>query len=219
MEETATRQHEGQSAPRLRLITDEDSLITHLFMMDGPNMDMSLGNVVGRKPRPSDRPDYRVLRNWLVARAGSEAAIERCVFLNRPHPPSKGYDAFVQMLLGYGNHVKVKPKNGDSDIDEDMLQHLHRRVREGALREVILASHDVRNFLAPLEHYAAEGLEITVLGFEDYAGRLASSARFEFIDLRDIPGLFRSALPRLRNKLDDLPEEGGWLSPEVNPGA
>jgi uncharacterized protein len=33
----------------------------------------------------------------------------------------------------------------------------------------------------------------------------------EFIDLEDIPGVFRERLPRI--SLDSLPERGAWLQP------
>ena len=33
----------------------------------------------------------------------------------------------------------------------------------------------------------------------------------EFVDLEDIPGVFREPLPRIG--LDSLPDEGAWLTP------
>ena len=42
------------------------------------------------------------------------------------------------------------------------------------------------------------------------AGRLASET-LEFVDLEDIPGVFREPLPRIG--LDSLPEQGAWLQP------
>ena len=38
-----------------------------------------------------------------------------------------------------------------------------------------------------------------------------TSQTISFVDLEDIPGVFREPLPRVN--LDQLPEEGAWLQP------
>ena len=50
-----------------------------------------------------------------------------------------------------------------------------------------------------------------VLGFREHASWALASDTLEFVDLEDIPGVFREPLPRIG--LDSLPEQGAWLQP------
>ncbi len=52
---------------------------------------------------------------------------------------------------------------------------------------------------------------VTVLGFREHASWALASDSLEFVDLEDIPGVFREPLPRIG--LDSLPEHGAWLQP------
>ena len=61
--------------------------------------------------------------------------------------------------------------------------------------------------LQPLE----DGTEVHVLGFREHASWALASDTLEFVDLEDIPGVFREPLPRIG--LDSLPEQGAWLQP------
>jgi uncharacterized protein len=122
--------------------------------------------------------------------------------------PLRGW---VLWLLEEGFRVFAKPKQGESDVDDDMLAHLHRRQDEGGLDAVYVGSNDARNFLEPLEVMAEEGIEAIALGFAEYAGQLNQSHLVRFVDLEAIPGLFAAPLPRLNLEL--LPPEGQWFEP------
>jgi uncharacterized protein len=50
-----------------------------------------------------------------------------------------------------------------------------------------------------------------VLGFREHSSWAVGSELLEFLDLEDIPGVFREPLPRV--SLDSLPPEGSWLQP------
>ena len=50
-----------------------------------------------------------------------------------------------------------------------------------------------------------------VLGFHEHASWAVTSQTISFVDLEDIPGVFREPLPRVN--LDKLPEKGAWLQP------
>lgn len=183
----------------------------HVLVWDAPNIDQTVANIIDGKPTPRERPDLAVLGDWLVERAHPDDDVEACVFVNvAPHVagPMRGW---VLWLLEEGYRVFAKPKREDSDIDDDMVDHLFHRAAEGDLEAVYVGSHDARNFLAPLERLADEGVACHVLAFTEYAGGLSSHDDIEVIDLEEIEGLFEAPLPRIN--LEILPPEGRWFEP------
>ena len=60
-------------------------------------------------------------------------------------------------------------------------------------------------------------MEVTALGFAEYAGQLSQTGELSFVDLEAIPGLFAEALPRINLEL--LPAEGQWFEPTGRLGA
>lgn len=58
---------------------------------------------------------------------------------------------------------------------------------------------------------ARAGIPVQVLGFREHASWALASDTLEFVDLEDIPVVFREPLPRIG--LDSLPEQGAWLQP------
>ena len=91
-----------------------------------------------------------------------------------------------------------------------MLAHIALRRSEG-LAKVLVASADGQAFRLPLEDIACSGVPVTVLGFREHASWALASDSLEFVDLEEIPGVFREPLPRIG--LDSLPELGAWLQP------
>ena len=92
-----------------------------------------------------------------------------------------------------------------------MLAHIRRRHEEGVLKGLVVASADGQNFQDTLEELHDEGVPVTVIGFHEHAAWAVSSQSIEFLDLEDIPGVFREPLPRVN--LAHLPDEGAWLQP------
>jgi uncharacterized protein len=183
----------------------------HVLVWDAPNIDMSIANIIDGKPSVETRPDLAVLGEWLVEQSFPGDEVEGCVFVNvAPHVagPMRGW---VLWLLEEGYRVFAKPKVEDSDVDDDMVDHLWRRYEEGDLDAVYVGSNDARCFLDPLEQLAERGVDVTVLGFPEFAGGMASSESVDVVDLEDIEGLFPSPLPRLT--LTSLPEHGRWFEP------
>jgi putative heme uptake system protein len=183
----------------------------HVLVWDAPNVDMTLANIIDGKPTAKDRPDLAVLGDWLVDHAGPGDDVEACVFINvAPHVagPLRGW---VLWLLEQGFRVFAKPKVGDSDVDDDMIDHLWRRYEDGDLEAVYLGSNDARAFLAPLTTLADRGVAVSVLGFAEYAGGLSQQDDLRFVDLETIAGLFGEPLPRIT--LETLPEDGRWFEP------
>ncbi|WP_197375750.1 NYN domain-containing protein [Mycolicibacterium baixiangningiae] len=190
-----------------------------LLVWDAPNLDMGLGSIIGGRPTAAHRPRFDALGRWLLARtadlsAGRQDVVlepEATVFTNIAPGSADVVRPWVEALRNVGFAVFAKPKiDEDSDVDGDMLEHIALRRREG-LAAVLVASADGQAFRLPLEEIAREGIPVQVLGFREHASWALASDTLEFVDLEDIPGVFREPLPRIG--LDSLPEQGAWLQP------
>ncbi|BBX67211.1 NYN domain-containing protein [Mycolicibacterium psychrotolerans] len=194
-----------------------------LLVWDAPNLDMGLGSILGGRPTASHRPRFDALGRWLLARTADLSAQanadghplslepEATVFTNIAPGSAEVVRPWVEALRNVGFAVFAKPKiDEDSDVDADMLAHIALRRSEG-LAGLIVASADGQAFRLPLEDIAHAGVEVQVLGFREHASWALASDTLEFVDLEDIPGVFREPLPRIG--LDSLPEQGAWLQP------
>ena len=199
---------DGESAPQRVLL-----------VWDAPNLDMGLGSILGGRPTAAHRPRFDALGRWLLARTAELAAgqpeiavePEATVFTNIAPGSADVVRPWVEALRNVGFAVFAKPKVDDnSDVDSDMLAHIALRRSEG-LAAVMVASADGQAFRAPLEDIARSGVPTSVLGFREHASWALASDTLEFVDLEDIPGVFREPLPRIG--LDSLPEQGAWLQP------
>ncbi|WP_040799766.1 NYN domain-containing protein [Nocardia higoensis] len=199
----------GGAAPDVRRV---------LLIWDAPNLDMGLGAILGGRPTAAYRPRFDALGRWLLARtaelsrAGGRIEPEATVFTNIAPGTADVVRPWVEALRNVGYAVFAKPKiDEDSDVDADMLAHIELRSRGAGLAGIMVASADGQAFREPLEQLAARGIPVQVLGFREHASWAVTSDTLEFIDLEDIPGVFREPLPRV--SLDSLPDEGAWLQP------
>ncbi|MGE0215127.1 NYN domain-containing protein [Mycolicibacterium sp.] len=203
--------------------TDSTGTARVLLVWDAPNLDMGLGSILGGRPTAAHRPRFDALGRWLLARTAELSAElvesgrsvslepEATVFTNIAPGSADVVRPWVEALRNVGYAVFAKPKiDDDSDVDADMLAHIALRRSEG-LAGVIVASADGQAFKVPLEDIAREGVAVQVLGFREHASWALASDTLEFVDLEDIPGVFREPLPRIG--LDSLPEQGAWLQP------
>jgi uncharacterized protein len=194
-----------------------------LLVWDAPNLDMGLGSILGGRPTAAHRPRFDALGRWLLSRTtelssqlgGAAPPVslepEATVFTNIAPGSADVVRPWVEALRNVGFAVFAKPKiDEDSDVDSDMLNHIALRHSEG-LAGVLVASADGQAFKQPLEEIAREGVPVQVLGFREHASWALASDTLEFVDLEDIPGVFREPLPRIG--LDSLPEQGAWLQP------
>lgn len=189
-----------------------------LLVWDAPNVDMGLGSILGGRPTAVYRPRFDALGRWLLGytadlststRDALEA--EATVFTNIVPGTSDNVRPWVEALRNVGFAVFAKPKTSDdSDVDEDMLEHIDLRAESGRLAGVVVASADGQAFREPLEELA-EDIPVTVIGFREHATWAVQHDTISFLDLEDIPGVFREPLPRV--SLDNLPDEGAWLQP------
>lgn len=192
---------------------------TLLLVWDAPNIDMGLGAILGSRPTAAHRPRFDAIGRWLVERTmdladdvGTHIEPEATVFTNIAPGSAEIVRPWVEALRNVGFAVFAKPKIGeDSDVDPDMLAHIRRRRDEGILEGVVVASADGQNFQDMLEELEHSQIPTTVIGFREHAAWAVNSEIIEFIDLEDIPGVFREPLPRI--DLETLPDEGAWLQP------
>lgn len=192
---------------------------TALLVWDAPNIDMGLGAILGGRPPAVFRPRFDAVGRWLIEFSrslepldGTDPVPEATVFTNVAPGGAEAIRSWVEAMRNTGFAVFAKPKaHEDSDVDPDMLAHIERRRKEGVLAGLVVASADGRNFQEELEALGAEGIPVTVLGFHERASWALESEALEFIDLEEIPGVFREPLPRVH--LDALPDEGAWLQP------
>ncbi|WP_235010361.1 NYN domain-containing protein [Mycobacterium sp. 3519A] len=196
-----------------------DATARVLLVWDAPNLDMGLGSILGGRPTAAHRPRFDALGRWLLSRTAELSSTrpdltlepEATVFTNIAPGSADVVRPWVEALRNVGFAVFAKPKiDEDSDVDSDMLDHIALRRSEG-LAGVLVASADGQAFKAPLEEIAREGVPVAVLGFREHASWALASDTLEFVDLEDIPGVFREPLPRIG--LDSLPEQGAWLQP------
>ncbi|WP_058853979.1 NYN domain-containing protein [Nocardia jinanensis] len=198
---------------------ETDGLRRVLLVWDAPNLDMGLGAILGGRPTAAYRPRFDALGRWLLARTSELSAGEKqrlepeaTVFTNIAPGTADVVRPWVEALRNVGYAVFAKPKiDEDSDVDSDMLGHIAQRTRGSGLAGIIVASADGQAFREPLELLAGEGIPVQVLGFREHASWAVTSDTLEFVDLEDIPGVFREPLPRV--SLDSLPDEGAWLQP------
>lgn len=191
-----------------------------LLVWDAPNLDMGLGAILGGRPTAAHRPRFDALGRWLLGRtadlsedrSGVSLEPEATVFTNIAPGSADVVRPWVEALRNVGFAVFAKPKiDDDSDVDADMLGHIALRRAEG-LGALLVASADGQAFRQPLEEIARDdGTPVQVLGFREHASWALASDTLEFVDLEDIPGVFREPLPRIG--LDSLPEQGAWLQP------
>ena len=190
-----------------------------LLVWDAPNLDMGLGSILGGRPTAAHRPRFDALGRWLLARTADLSAgqdnvslePEATVFTNIAPGSADVVRPWVEALRNVGFAVFAKPKiDEDSDVDVDMINHIEIRRAEG-LAGLLVASADGQAFRQPLEEIARAGTPVQVLGFREHASWALASDTLEFVDLEDIPGVFREPLPRIG--LDSLPEQGAWLQP------
>jgi len=209
--------HETIEAPPA--IEPEPATMRVLLVWDAPNLDMGLGSILGGRPTAAHRPRFDALGRWLLNRTADLSELypgmtlepEATVFTNIAAGSADVVRPWVEALRNVGFAVFAKPKvDDDSDVDSDMLAHIALRQREG-LANLLVASADGQAFRVPLEDIARSGTPVGVIGFREHASWALASDTLDFVDLEDIPGVFREPLPRI--SLDSLPEQGAWLQP------
>ena len=165
---------------------------TTYVLIDGENIDATLGQVFGRRPAPQERPRWDRLLEFAETRWGQPAVGLFFLAVNGELPMG-----FVQALMAMGFRP-VPLAGADQKVVDIAIQ---RTLVELADREadVMLASND-GDFLPQLEALI-DGRKLGVVAFEEFcnAGLLRLEERgVEFYDLEYDVKAFRTHLPRVR---------------------
>jgi uncharacterized protein len=168
---------------------------TVYMLVDGENIDRTLGQILEAKPRPEQRPRWDRIKGFIESRWGRPC--KALFFLNawRGLPGS-----FIQALRVAG-YTPI-PLSGDQDqkvVDIAMNRTLEAlRERPG---DVLLVSHDV-DFIDAFADLQGSGHErqLGVLGFKEYvSGDYEELKGIEIFDLEDDAQAFAcDPLPRVR---------------------
>lgn len=180
-----------------------------LLIWDAPNVDMTLSNIIGRRPTSATRPRYDQVARWFLAAAGDREA-QAAVFTNYTEGTASTIRPWLEVVRGLGFDVFIKPKlEPEDDIDDVMLAHVEAMQEQHRLHRLVVVSGDRRNFEEPLVRLASQGVDVTVISFNEIASWARQAPGLTFVDLEDIPGAFLEALDRIR--LERLPSAGAWL--------
>jgi putative heme uptake system protein len=178
---------------------------------DAPNIDMTLFQLLGRRPGQADRPDMRAVLRWMASKRERGDRLEAAVFVNVSAERPQALQGWVTFLQNIGFRVFARPKMDGSDIDEAMVEYIRDVASDAS--NLVVASNDAHRFLEPIREIAST-VRVTVLGFAELAGELAEPNGWEFVDLEEVPDVIRVSLNRTR--LDMLPEAGKWFEPRVS---
>ena len=177
-------------------MVDDDIPVTTYLLVDGENIDATLGNsVLGRRPNPEERPRWdRVLEYAAQVWGGPVKAL---FFLNA----SSGQlpMSFVQALLAMDYRpIPLAGAPGEKAVDIGIQRTLDAlETRPG---RVLLASHD-GDFLPQVGRLVADGRQVGVLGFREFvnAGFAELAAQgLSLFDLEHDVACFSAPLPRVR---------------------
>ena len=167
---------------------------THL-LIDGENLDATLGNSVlgNRRPNPDERPRWDAVRDFAQRHWG--APVNPLFFLNASSGSMP--ETFVQALLAMRYRViPLSGGEGEKVVDRAIIMTLEAlRDRPG---NVLLASHD-RDFADDLHALLGPDRRVGVIGFREYVSQAyRDDERIEILDLEDDAQAFMVPLPRMR---------------------
>ena len=99
VEETSTAAQGSEDAPPSRT----------LLVWDAPNIDMSLGSLLGTRPTSAFRPRFDAVGRWLLSEAGPDGLAEATVFTNVVPGSTEIVRPWVEALRNVGFAVFAKP--------------------------------------------------------------------------------------------------------------
>lgn len=163
------------------------------LLVDGENIDGVLGQILGHRPDPADRPRWERVAQG-IERWGN-APVRSFFFINGSSGTIPG--PFIQALRAVG-YTPVLVAGQGKVVDQAIVVTLAEiEYRQGP---VALASHDA-DFALALERLASQGRRVGLACFTEYAsGQLTSIEGLDVLDLEDGLHAFRDGvqLPRIR---------------------
>jgi uncharacterized protein len=175
------------------------------ILVDGPNIDGVLGTVLGRRPRPQERPRWDRVKAYLDLLF--RPAVPNRLFVVDRARIGDGAFGFIRALRSIGWRVLPATLVGrypgnDDPVDESILDHLHdmsESPRLAAQSRIALLSHD-HIFAEPLADIGGLGARVVVVGFREEFHpsylELERQGKCELHDLEFDAGAFNVRLPR-----------------------
>ena len=171
----------------------EETRATYV-LVDGENIDATLGTgILGRRPRPEERPRWERLLQFTRERWGQTANGLFFLAANNELPMS-----FVQALLAIGYRpIPLSGAAGEKVVDIAIQRTLAELRSRDA--DVVLVSND-GDFV---EHVSdlLDGRRVGVVGFVEYCNQAfqhLTADGLEFFDLEYDVQAFNERLPRVR---------------------
>jgi hypothetical protein len=164
------------------------------LLVDGPNMDGCLSEVLGHKPGPAHRPDWGRMLDALEQLTSLDVVAE-FVIRGGTGEVSSARGGFYRFLMQAGYHVSTPSRSTDPTESDPVDDHIRRQIRmivRGVSDEdaVILAAHD-HGYAASLRSAAENGRQVFLVGFAELISaplaRLVEEGHATFFDLeRDL---------------------------------
>lgn len=172
--------------------TATDSGRRTFLLVDGENIDATLGTLLGHRPSPDERPRWDRVSSYVAEQW--RQPVTGLFFLNASLTmPS----SFVQALLAM--RYRPVPLAGRADqkvVDLGILRTLEA-LAERPDADVALISHDA-DFAAHLGTLVEDGRRVGVLGFREFSSTQLDREGIEHFDLEQDVGAFNTELPRVR---------------------
>ena len=160
-------------------------------LVDGENIDATLGNnILGRRPRPDERPRWDRLLEWAEVQLHQEVRGLFFLAVNDEMPM-----AFIQALTAIG--FRPVPLRGEGKIVDIAIQRTAEALYEREA-DVVLASHD-GDFVPQIRQLCDGTRQVAVVGFSEFVNNgFRGLPGLRLIDLEHDVRAFNSALPRIR---------------------
>ena len=162
-------------------------------LVDGENIDRTLGQILEAKPRPEQRPRWDRIRTFVEKKWGKPA--KALFFLNA----WRGLPGTFIQALRLAGYMPI-PLSGEQDQKVVDIA-INRTLEALAAREgdVVLVSHDT-DFREALGALSGSDRRLGVIAFQEYlSGDYLEFTGLELFDLEDDVGAFEGEpLPRVR---------------------
>ncbi len=161
-------------------------------LVDGENIDATLGSVLGRRPTAEERPRWERVTDYV--REWSGQPVTGLFFLNASH----GHLPlpFVQALIAMGYGPVPLAGNDDEKVVDIGIQRTLIALR-GHDADVVLVSHDA-DFVTQLRELIDGERRLALAGFREYTATALTALGLPYLDLEHDVRAFQAPLPRVR---------------------
>lgn len=177
------------------------------FLIDGPNLDWAISNLLGHKPGPNDRPEFRTFAETVCAALGKQVG---CKLYLTPEGGDRARHAFLATLRqpGFDWRVKMTPRRpfpqANDPGDAVAIDALRTAFSKG-YRDILFVTHD-HGFCPDLRSLLVAGAHVTICCFLELLHRDYDTLKpdgLQVVDLRRCEPRFGRLDPNVRT-LDDL---------------